>query len=253
MKKQALLLLIPVIAMLSGCTQQVSLQGPDKGMARSDVTEAANAIVYPDYDPSIPDGKTDWEKMNCAQCHGADGAAVPGKATLALNDAKYMAKQKPLDQYVFLTYGAKGMQHEGLKDKLSRRQIWDLVFYVRSLAIPPISQADYEQIDAVFGSNCAVCHGKKGQGDGPLAHNMEPVPANFHQYNRFYDRDDDTLYDHIANGINWSGMPNFLGKEDKAKNVKFDEAYIRKLVQYVRRFHASNESSLAQAAPAKDK
>ena len=69
------------------------------------------------------------------------------------------------------------------------------------------------------------------------------MPANFQNFARFYDRSDFTLWDHIANGIKWEGMPNFLGKEDKAKNIKFDQAYIWKLVDYVRHFHETTESS----------
>lgn len=249
--KKALLMLVPVIVLLSGCGQQVSLEGQETELASRTASEGARTVVFPDDNPSVPDGKGVWEKMSCAECHSATGEPVSGKATVNLADAKYMAKQKPVVQYEFIAYGKEGSSHPVMRDKMSRRELWDLVFYVRSLAIPPLSDKDIEQIDALFGSNCVVCHGTRGHGDGPLAHNMEPLPANFHQYNRFYDREDDLLWDHIANGINWAGMPNFLNKQDRAKNVKFDEAYIRKLVNYVRHFHASNKPTLAQAASAK--
>ena len=39
-------------------------------------------------------------------------------------------------------------------------------------------------------------------------------------------------------------MPNFLGKEDKAKNIKFDDAYIWQLVDYVRHFHETTDKNL---------
>lgn len=250
MKKKTLLLLVPVLALLAGCTQKVSLEGAEQELAQRQVTESLSAIVYPDDRPSIGDGKGDWAKMNCAQCHGETGQPVAGKATVNLSDPEYMAKQKPVDQYVFLTYGKKGSTHAKLKDLLSNRERWDLVFYTRSLGIAPLSVAEWQTIDPVWGANCAVCHGKKGFGDGTLAHNMEPLPANFHQYNRFYDRDDDVLVDHIANGIQvdgkptFAGMPNFKDKEDKAKKVKFDDEYMRKLVQYVRQFHSQVEPTL---------
>jgi mono/diheme cytochrome c family protein len=257
MKIKAVLLLAPFLLLLSGCTQQVSLKGSEQELAQRNVTES-KAILYPDDRPSIPDGKAVWVKMNCAECHGTDGQPVAGKAKVVLSNLDYMDKQKPVEQYAFLTYGKEGSSHPVLKDKLNTREIWNLTFYTRSLAIAPLSQAEWEQVDPVFGSNCAVCHGKKGFGDGPLAHNMEPVPANFHQFNRFFDRDDFTLYDHIANGINndqgkptFSGMPNFKDKLDKQKNVKFDDAYMRKLVQYVRQFHSSIDPTLAQADSAK--
>ncbi len=258
MDKKSLLSLLPLICLLTGCTQPLNLQGSQQDLAQKQVTEAANIISYPDDNPSSADGKLVFEKMNCAECHGATGAGESGKTTVNLSDPKYMAKQKPVDQYSFLMYGRSGINHPSVKGKMSVRETWDLVFYTRSLATPLLAKSDWEAVDPVFGSNCAVCHGKKGFGDGPLAHNMEPLPANFHQFNRFYDREDDVLYDHIANGINnaagnptYAGMPNFLNKEDKTKNVKFDEAYIRKLVAYVRQFHSSAEPTLAEAAPAK--
>ena len=92
---------------------------------------------------------------------------------------------------------------------------------------------------AVFGANCAVCHGSRGAGDGQLNKGLvlQPAPANFTQFDRFYDRTDEQIWDHIANGIKWEGMPNFLGKQDRGNKVKFDADYIWKLVQYVRNFH----------------
>jgi len=253
MKTKALLLVLPITVFLSGCTQEFSLKGADEKLAERSVTEEAMQVVFPDDNPSVPDGKAVYEKMNCAECHSATGQPVAGKASLDLSSKTFMGKRKPLDQFIFLSYGGgsaegENINHPALKGKVSRRDIWDLVFYTRSLAVPALSDDEVAQIDAVFGSNCAVCHGKRGHGDGPLAKNLEPVPANFHKFERFYDRDDDMLWDHIANGIKWEGMPNFLNKQDSAKNVKFDEAYIRKLVQYIRHFHESNKPTLAQAA-----
>jgi len=257
MKKSAFLLLIPSLIALTGCTQQVQLQGAEGDLAQRQVTEAHEAVVYPDDLPSVPDGKVVWEKMNCAECHGATGAtsvsvaavktgAEPG--SLKLNDPLWVAKQMPTEQYEFLTYGRDGLNHPALKDKLTRRQIWDLVFYSRSLAVPAITQAEFDAIDPVFGANCAVCHGKRGHGDGPLARNMEPLPANFHQFNRFYERTDEQIWDHIAYGIPWEGMPNFLGKVDRTKNVKFDKEYIHAMVKYVRNFHSTYKSTNPQTA-----
>jgi len=242
MRKEALLLLIPVVAALSGCTQKMSLPTEKDELVSKNVTEA-KVVIFPDVSPSIPDGKKVWEKMNCAECHGLDGKPVAGKATKDLSEKKYGAASMPLDQYRFVVYGQPGVQHPEFKDKLTRRELWDLVIYVRSLATPPLKDEEIAAIDPVFGSNCAVCHGKLGFGDGPLAKNLEPIPANFHQFDRFYDRTDDVLWDHIANGIKWEGMPNFLNKTDRVKNVKFDEAYIHNLVKYVRNFHTSNQPS----------
>ncbi|MBI4532730.1 MAG: c-type cytochrome [Candidatus Melainabacteria bacterium] len=245
MKKQ--LFLIPILSTLFGCSHELSLTGDEAQLVERNITQASEVVVFPDDNPSIPDGAVVWKKMNCSQCHGAQGQGVAQKCNLNLSSTQYMRQRKPVEEYQFLAYGKPTTNHPTLKDKLSRRQIWDLVFYCRTLAQAAVSDDELAQIDPVFGSNCAVCHGKRGHGDGPLARNMEPVPANFHQFPRFYDRTDDQLWDHIANGIQWEGMPDFLGKQDRTKNVKFDKQYIYKLVQYVRNFHSSNKpTDLAQ-------
>ncbi len=242
MRKEALLLLIPVISALTGCTGEMSLSSEKDKLVSKAVTEA-HVVIFPDVSPSVPDGKKVWDKMSCAECHGADGKGVAGKATVDLSNPEYAGKQKPLEQYQFVVYPKPGVTHPELKDKLTRRELWDLVIYTRSLAVKPLSDGEFSTLDPVFGANCAVCHGKLGFGDGPLAKNLEPIPANFHQFDRFYDRTDDVLWDHIANGIKWEGMPDFLNKTDKTKNLTFDQAYIKNLVRYVRTFHTSNQPS----------
>jgi mono/diheme cytochrome c family protein len=228
---------------LTACgKQQIDLSGKADQIASKSVTLGSGEVVFPDDKPSVADGKAVWNKQNCAQCHNADGAGV-AKANFA--DKNYMRLQKPVDQYEFIWTGKEGVKHPTLQGVLSRREAWNVVFYTRAISTPLLTDEELMPIDAVFGSNCAVCHGKKGYGDGPLAHNLEPVPANFQQFDRFYDRTDAILWDHIANGIKWEGMPNFRGKEDKAKNVKFDDEYIWKLVQYVRHFHEQNEPTIA--------
>lgn len=242
-----LLTTIPLL-LFSGCAKTVDLAGKRQELAAKQITQGEKLLIFPDDRPSLPNGKIVWERNNCAQCHGADGKR-PVDTNIVLNNASYMRKQKPIDLYMFITYGKSGVNHPHMHGVLTRRQIWDLVLYLRSLSSPPLTDKEYEQVDQVFGSNCAVCHGKKGTGDGPLAHNLEPVPANFSKFERFYDRTDDQLWDHIANGIKWEGMPNFLGKQDKAKKVKFDREYIWKLVQYVRQFEQSNELTAEAQAP----
>lgn len=244
-KSSAYLLVLPVVSLLASCGQpQITVPSTDNQLVSEKQTEAPkDFVVYPDDRPSVPDGKLVYAKMQCASCHGADGSGGNGPA---LNDTMKMSAVKPVDLYKHLTYGEKEQHH--MLGKISNRDVWNLVFYTRSLSVAPLTQAELDDILPTFGANCAVCHGTKGDGDGPLARNLEPWPANFTTFRRFYDRTDDVLFDHIANGIKWEGMPNFLGKEDKKKNVKFDHAYIKKLVQYVRNFHMSGEPTVASAA-----
>lgn len=175
---------------------------------------------------------------------------VPAGGKSAVGDKLWAGKQRPVEEFIFLAYGKQGVSgHEkALRDTMTRRQIWDLVAYTRSLAEPPLTKDEMDAILPVFGANCAVCHGTKGDGDGPLMRNLQPMPANFQTFARFYDRDDDTLFDHIANGIRWEGMPNFLGKTDVRNKTTFDQKYIRKLVAYVRAFHFSNTPTITPSS-----
>lgn len=240
-KFNLLILILPLL--LAACSQDVV---NNNGLIKQGVTAGTQDVIYPDAPPSVSDGQVVWEKLNCASCHGISGKGISGQTKISLADKIYMNRQKPTDQYELLAFGDPKLpaNHPFLNKIASRKEIWNLVFYVRSLARPALSPAKVMEVSAVFGSNCAVCHGTKGYGDGPLSHNLEPVPANFQDFKRFYDRTDSLLWDHIANGIKWEGMPNFLGKEDKAKHIKFDEAYIWQLVDYVRHFHETTDKTL---------
>jgi len=269
----SVLLAVPLLAMLSGCGRNaapVKLSTSETELATKDVTKGVDVPVYPDDDPSTADGKVVYEKMNCAQCHGADGSKEVGERDMAvtmadgteqtkkmkvvLSDKDFMRNLKPVDQYMFVAFGKlpDGTQlseekHPRALNHMSRREAWALVMHTRALAVQPLNDKEIDDVDIVFKANCAVCHGGKGYGDGPLAHNLEPKPANFQQFPRFYDRTDAVLWDHIANGIKWEGMPNFLNKEDRQKKppVKFDQEYIWKLVNYVRHFQETTKPTLA--------
>lgn len=269
MKLRHLLPILPTIALLAGCGEvELSEQTASKLAAPALTAQPSNMVVYPDDRPSIPDGHVTFTQ-NCAQCHSgvgggstasgagantttaqarspegmpaANAAPATGAQTASFKfDQRWANSTKPIDVYRYVAFGQNN--HPAFSGTLTPRQIWDTVAYVHSVGQPALNTKELESIDAVFGANCAVCHGTKGDGDGPLMRNLEPAPANFQKFDRFFNRTDDVLFDHIANGIRWEGMPNFLGKKDVKKNVNFDEAYIKKLVQYVRKFHINHEA-----------
>lgn len=263
-----LLAMLPGSALLlAGCGEVTLPQQAATELANPGLTaQPNNLVVYPDDRPSIPDGHQTFAQ-NCASCHAGKGGGAPvtGSSTSpegmpAANAATTTAVQpssfafdqrwansvKPIDIYRIVAFGENN--HPKFSDKLGAREIWNAVFYARSLGQPALTTKEIEAIDPVFGSNCAVCHGTKGDGDGPLMRNLEPAPANFQKFDRFFNRSDDVLFDHIANGIRWEGMPNFLGKKDVKKGVTFDEAYIKKLAQYIRKFSVNHEAVMTAAA-----
>jgi mono/diheme cytochrome c family protein len=256
MKSKHLLTILPLIALLSACAPEVKIPSTEDAKLTGTALTAtpAQLVVYPNDRPSIPDGKPVYAQ-NCASCHSESGG---GGGDVAVKFDQQWARQiKPVDIYRLTAFGYlpghskfydEQHKHEPFSGKLSTRQLWDVVAYTKSLGQPAMNDTELAAVDPVFGSNCAVCHGTKGDGDGPLARGLDPMPANFQRFDRFYNRTDDVLFDHIANGIRWEGMPNFLGKQDRKKNVKFDEAYIRKLVQYVHKFHINNAAVLTASA-----
>jgi putative copper export protein/mono/diheme cytochrome c family protein/peroxiredoxin len=68
---------------------------------------------------------------------------------------------------------------------------------------------------AIFATNCAPCHGTRGQGDGPLAASLSVKPANLIEH-ALHHRPGD-LFWWIAHGIPQTPMPAFSGRLDDAE------------------------------------
>lgn len=222
---------------LSACSGQVKLSRTEVNQALRQAVDSNLPVIFPTANPSVADGKVIYERLNCAQCHGIDGGGNNFQAPSLLNDpAKVEADRTPIFQYQTLYYGVPGWDHPVLKDKVSRQEVWDLVFYVRSFSRPPLTAEELHKLGSVFGSNCADCHGVRGFGDGQLAHNLEPLPANFHQYDRFFDRQDSMIYTHIAEGLYPAAMPSFYMRQDRLNGVVFDQQFITQMARYVRHF-----------------
>jgi high-affinity iron transporter len=66
-----------------------------------------------------------------------------------------------------------------------------------------------ETTEQIFQTNCANCHGVSGQGDGPLAAQLDPTPTNFADRERAENRSILGLFDAISNGIDSTAMPAF--------------------------------------------
>jgi hypothetical protein len=192
----------------------------------------------------------------------------------------------PIDMFLMLTSG-KGRtpeemhatperwavlpkNHPVFRDTLGRDDRWAAVFYTRYLAgdgdihytLGGGKKMNREDIASVFGGNCAVCHGKKGNGEGtlytghPPGHELAvspvhgglfyPPPANFTSANRLYNRTDAQLFKYIAEGIYPSAMPPWMGKVDKAGGFTFDDPMIWNLVRHIRSFGYQDDLGLSE-------
>ena len=43
-----------------------------------------------------------------------------------------------------------------------------------------LSESEFNQARAIYNSNCSMCHGEEGKGNGPSASAFNPPPRNFH-------------------------------------------------------------------------
>jgi caa(3)-type oxidase subunit IV len=78
-----------------------------------------------------------------------------------------------------------------------------------------IATTDFDAQGA-FNGLCAACHGNTGNGNGPVAAAMNPLPANFTDPAFWAERDDERIFNVIKNGAasvggspsmaGWSGM-----------------------------------------------
>lgn len=65
------------------------------------------------------------------------------------------------------------------------------------------------EVNTLFQENCSACHGISGQGNGPLAAQLEPQPTDFTNKERASNRSILGLFDAITNGIDETAMPSF--------------------------------------------
>lgn len=278
-----------LVAMLGasvvGCSQPTQVKQAKKGLGYS-VTSApvlsqSSSMLdfdYPSKPPSLKKGKEVFNN-NCLQCHTGGS---PFSSTKAQKDFLYAT---PIDMYLFLTTGRAPVLKEEtevrkqlvlsvnadahrFRDKLTRDERWAAVFYARYLAggsdISHAATDNNPDIAAVYGGNCAVCHGNLGHADGflhtghPSNHELAgakifggvlyPPPARFTQYDRVFNRTDAQWFKYLVEGIYPSAMPAWLGNVDKDKNFVFDETLLWMLVKHLRSLALTND--LPGSAPA---
>lgn len=218
------LCIILVGLVISACQSSLELQKVN--LPSTDI----GSFAYPTKDPSIEEGKKIFAQ-NCASCHSFKGET--GKHNFT---PKYVNSVTPSKLFKAITSDDK---HPSFRDKLSIKERWDAVMYLRFVLFG--YPEDYEDIKIKFGSNCAVCHGTRGFGDGDIHYFLNPPPANFNQFERLYEKTDETLFEEISNGIPWTAMPPWKGRIDKDKHFQFDDKFRWELVKYVRHFGYTTE------------
>jgi len=261
---------------VTGCSQPTEVKtrkGLGYSVTATPVVDQSATLLdfdYPSSRPSLKRGKEVFNN-NCLQCH-TSGSFSSSKAQ------KDFLYSTPIDLYLFLTTGNPPvLKHETevrkqisvstntdvhrFRDKLTRDERWAAVFYARYLAggsqISHAATNNDPDVAAVYGGNCAVCHGNLGNADGflhtghPSKHELAgsqlkggvlyPPPARFTQFDRVFNRTDAQWFKYLVEGIYPSAMPAWLGNVDKDKNYTFDETLLWMLVKHLRSLSLTND------------
>ena len=274
----ALTAAVAVMALISGCSGEgTKLSNLKSGILAEPVVDeklSEQDFAFPSQPPSLMRGREVFQST-CVKCH----AASFWQTDKVKHDLAYTT---PIDTYLLLTTGHASkltmptaqrrpvlpLNHPAYRvasaegPALSRDDRWAVIFYTRYLAgAGDIKPAGTTDVASIFGGNCAVCHGKKGQGDGylytgktgnhelhdaPQVHNLMPAPANFLQYNRVYNRTDAQLFKYLCEGIYPSAMPAWYGNVNVDKTTHkvtyvFDEVLLSNLVRHVRSLAYTND------------
>ena len=170
--------------MLMEITNLCAAPFTNPNQARVDNSAPDLRLVIPGRDPLFARGSTLFAQ-NCGGCHGANGDGN-GLAASGLSP-----KPKNLRQYRFSTQGLARILWNGVAGSampawrdFSTTDLASLTAYVQSLYDTSVDVAQtpasiLARGAVVYVSNCLICHGAQGKGDGPVGMALLPRPANF--------------------------------------------------------------------------
>ncbi len=164
---------------------------------------------------------------HCYSCHGVTGRG-DGPAAVRLEpkprnltDDAYMSKKTDQDLYDVISGGSAALHRfSGMPDwkhVFYPERIWDIVAYLRTLhrptgiIEPPLARkGNTDAGKRIFADYCAVCHGREGKGDGPLAAMFGPKPFDFTDKTGMGAKRNQDLYFAIFGGGEAIGKSTFM-------------------------------------------
>jgi high-affinity iron transporter len=93
---------------------------------------------------------------------------------------------------------------------------WAIIRAYRT-AVAPRRAPDLTKAAALYATNCGVCHGTAGRGDGPAARGMDPPPSNFTDRGRMGQRSVYGLFSTITLGVDGTRMVSFRELTDEQR------------------------------------
>ena len=161
------------------------------------------ADLYPRELASVERGRVVFQKL-CAECHGEEGhgdgprSGQLGIHPLDFADPAVRDRVPPSWYFRATTNGIVGTAMLGWESQLIEQQRWDVTFYTWSLASPA---EDVARGRALYGQECAACHGAGGLGDGPRAGSLEQPPTPLADPRYLAGRSGEDLLQAIAGGV----------------------------------------------------
>ena len=101
---------------------------------------------------------------NCSVCHGSDAKGAYGFPNLTDNDWLYGGEPETIKTTIM---GGRQAAMPAWRDVIGEEGIRNVAAYVRSLSgrdVPEGINADVEQGQKIFATNCVACHGPEGKG-----------------------------------------------------------------------------------------
>ena len=132
---------------------------------------------------------------------------------------------------------------EMIKNKVPSEKVWDKINILNSELVKtfgieinriPVSPVSLENGQSIYENNCSSCHGLKGNGDGPMAKNLNPSPAKLSDPKLTGDKNTEAYdnFEVINVGIANTGMKAWAGT--------LSEGQIWDVTYYIRTFSNNN-------------
>jgi mono/diheme cytochrome c family protein len=202
----------------------VSPEAPEATAVPATPTEGApttgreGGALFPSSRPSAARGQAVFA-ASCASCHGeaGDGSGLAGAADFT--DAELVRGSTPAGFYRAIRDGVEGSAMPAWAGTLDEMEIWDVLYYERSLAIAPQTLVQGQE---QFSQLCISCHGAAGDGSGLAG------AADFTDLAFMAGRAPNEFFQAIDEGVAGSAMP--------AWGDQLDADQIWALVSYVGTF-----------------
>lgn len=156
-----------------------------------------------DYPPTVEDGKVidDFEYKEMQE-FSAELVNLIGDLPDKQDKTMLLEQGKRVNQLI-------EARSEGDSVSVLTQELKASMVDIYKLVVAPKEIPQVEDLQVVYETNCASCHGVMGYGDGPQAKSLEIPPSDFHDMERQYNRSVYDLYNTISLGVSGTPMASY--------------------------------------------